>query len=40
MGIGNVFILLIVASNLGTAKSVAPCEATETGKYVTYKYIF
>ena len=29
-----------MASNLGAAKSIAPCEATEPGKYVTYKYIF
>ena len=40
MGIGHCFILLIMASNLGAAKSIAPCEATEPGKYVTYKYIF
>ena len=40
MGIGHFFILLIMANNLGTAKSIAPCEATEPGKYVTYKYIF
>ena len=24
-----------MASNLGVAKSIAPCEATEPGKYVT-----
>ena len=35
-----VFILLIGASNLGAAKSIALCEAMEPGKYVTYKYIF
>ena len=40
VGRGNFFILLIMASNLGAAKSIAPCEATEPGKYVTYKYIF
>ena len=40
VGRGNCFILLIMASNLGAAKSIAPCEATEPGKYVTYKYIF
>ena len=40
MGIGNFFILLIMASNLCAAKSIAPCETTEPGKYVTYKYIF
>ena len=40
MGIGHFFILLIMASNLGTAKSIVSCEATEPGKYVTYKYIF
>ena len=39
VGIGNFFILLIMASNLGAAKSIAPCEVTEPGKYVTYKYI-
>ena len=37
MGIGHFFILLITASNLGAAKSIAPSEATEPGKYVTYK---
>ena len=31
VGIGNFFILLIMASNLGAAKSIAPCEATEPG---------
>ena len=31
MGIGDFFILLIVASNFGAAKSIAPCEATEPG---------
>ena len=40
VGIIHFFILLIIASNLGAAKSIAPCEATELGKYVTYKYIF
>ena len=40
VGIGIFFILYIIASNLGMAKSIAPCEATEPGKYVTYKYIF
>ena len=39
VGIGHCFILLIVASNLGAAKSIAPCEAMEPGKYVTCKYI-
>ena len=39
-GIGHCFVLLIMASNLGTAESIAPCKATEPGKYVTYKYIF
>ena len=29
-----------MASNLGAAKSIAPCEATEPGKYVTDKYTF
>ena len=38
--IGHFFILLIMASNLGATKSIAPCEATEPGKYATYKYIF
>ena len=37
VGRGNCVILLIMASNLGAAKSIAPCEATEPGKYVTYK---
>ena len=40
MGIGHFFILLIMACNLGVAKSIAHCEATEPGKYVTHKYIF
>ena len=40
MGIGNLFILLIMASNLGAANSIAPCEEMAPGKYVTYKYIF
>ena len=40
VGRGNLFILLIEVSNLGAAKSVASCEATEPGKYVTCKYIF
>ena len=40
MGIGHFFIIFIVASNLGAAKSIVPCEATEPVKYVTYKYIF
>ena len=40
MGIGHFLNLLIMASNLGAAKSIAPCEATEPGKYVTCKYIF
>ena len=40
VGIGNFVILLIVLSNLGAAKSIAPCEATEPGKYLTCKYIF
>ena len=39
-GIGHFFILLNMGSNLGAAKSIAPCEAMEPGKYVTYKYIF
>ena len=39
VGTGHFFISLIMASNLGAAKSIAPCEATEPGKYVTYKYI-
>ena len=30
MGIGHFFILLIMVSNLCAAKSIAPCEATET----------
>ena len=35
------FILsLILVSNLGAAKSIAHCEATELGKYVICKYIF
>ena len=38
--IGCFSILLIMASNLGAAKSIAPCDATDPGKYVTYKYIF
>ena len=29
MGIDHFFILLIMASNFGVAKSIAPCEATE-----------
>jgi len=38
---GSGFILsLILASNLGAAKSIPLCEATEPGKYVTCKYIF
>ena len=37
--IGNCLIVLTLASNLGAAKSIAPCEATEPGKYVTCKYI-
>ena len=40
VGRGHFFTLLIMASNLGAAKSIAPCEATEPGKYVTFKYIF
>ena len=36
MGIGHFFILLIMASNLGTAKSIAPCKATELGNINTY----
>ena len=40
MGIGHFFILLIMVSNLGAAKSIAPCEVTDPGNYVTYKYIF
>ena len=40
VGIGYFSILLIMASNLGAAKSIAHCEATDPGKYVTYKYIF
>ena len=40
VGIGHFFILLFMASNLGATKSIAPCEATEPGKYVTNKYIF
>ena len=31
VGIGNFFILLIMASNLGMAKSITPCETTEPG---------
>ena len=31
VGIGHCFILLIMASNLGTTKSIAPCEMTEPG---------
>ena len=31
VGIGHFFIWLIMASNLGKAKSIAPCEATEPG---------
>ena len=31
VGIGHFIILLIVASNLGATKSIAPCEATEPG---------
>jgi len=34
VGIGNIFISLIIASNMGAAKSIAPCEATEPGKYM------
>ena len=30
VAISNFFILLIVVSNLGAAKSTAPCEATES----------
>ena len=30
-GIGNFFILLILACNLGMDKSIAPCEATALG---------
>ena len=33
VGIGNFFILLIMASNLGAAKSIAPYEATEPGMH-------
>ena len=40
VGIGHFFILLIMASNLGAAKSIAPCEVMEPGKYITNKYIF
>ena len=40
VGIAHFFILLILASNLGAAKSIAPCEEMEPGKYVTCKYIF
>ena len=40
VGIATFFILLILASNLGRDKSIAPCEVTEPGKYVTCKYIF
>ena len=40
VGVGCVFIILVLASNLGAAKSIAPCEATEPGKYVTCKCIF
>ena len=40
VGIGHFFISLIMASNLGAAMSIAPCEATEPGKYVTHKCIF
>ena len=40
-GDGSGFILsFILVNNLGVAKSVALCEATEPGKYVTCKYIF
>ena len=36
---GSGFILsLILVNNLGTAKTIALCEATEPGKYVTCKY--
>ena len=31
VGIGNFFILLIMASNLDAAKSIPPCEAMEPG---------
>ena len=37
VGIGHFFILFIMASNLGAAKSIAPCEVMEPGKHVTYK---
>ena len=30
-GIGNFFILWIMASNLSAAKSIAPCEVMEPG---------
>ena len=30
----------ILASNLGAAKSIALCEATEPGTYVACKYMF
>ena len=40
VGIGHFFILLVMTSNLGMAKSIAPGEATKPGKYVTYKYIY
>ena len=39
IGRGHLFILLIEVSNLGAAKSVASCKATEPGKYVTCKNI-
>ena len=35
VGIGHFFILWIMASDLGAPKSIAPCEATKSGKYVT-----
>ena len=38
---GSYFILpLILASNVGAAKSIALCEATEPDKCVACKYIF
>ena len=36
--VGKVIFVLIMASNLGAAKSIASSEATEPGKYVIYKY--
>ena len=40
MGAVGISHFINYGEQLGAAKSIAPCEATEPGKYVTYKYIF